>query len=72
MNMLIYVCDECGKPATYTIYGMTGRVLIDGIDNNLQAAELCDKHKPRKGKHQPYKCKRVRFYWPGVEEWNNA
>jgi len=32
------VCDECGIPATVTIMGMTGRVLIDDVDNNRQSA----------------------------------
>ena len=58
------VCDECGKPATKSICGMTGRVLIDGVDNNRQAADFCDKHAPDDGERQPHNCVRVQFYWP--------
>jgi hypothetical protein len=66
------VCDECGKSATYSIVGMTGRVLIDGVDNNLQGADFCDEHKPLDGMHQPNNCKHVRFYWAGMPEWNTV
>lgn len=66
----IRVCDECGERANTTICGMTGRVLIDGIDNNLQGCDLCDKHKPLENVHQPNNCTRVEFYWPGMPEWN--
>jgi hypothetical protein len=65
--MFVNVCDECGKPATYVIYGMTGRVLIDDIDNNKQGAAFCDKHRPRNGHIQPNNCEHVKFYWPEVK-----
>ncbi len=58
------VCDECGAPATITIMGMTGRVLIDGVDNNRQAADFCNVHAPLSGSSQPNNCRRVRFVWP--------
>ena len=64
--MLISICDECGKPATCSILGMTGRVLIDGVDNNLQGCDLCDDHKPvPEHARQPNNCVHVTFYWPG-------
>lgn len=65
------VCDECGADAVFTISGMTGRVLIDGKDNNLQGADFCEDHQPLDGEHQPHNCKRVRFHWPGMPAWNN-
>jgi hypothetical protein len=68
--MLQSVCDECGAPSTIAVWGLTGRVLIDGKDNNLQGCDLCDEHRPRPGMRQPHNCQRVRFYWPGMPEWN--
>lgn len=68
---LMRFCDECEQPATFSIAGMAGRVLIDGVDNNLQAADFCDVHKPKTPEsHQPTDCRRVVFYWPGKPEWN--
>lgn len=71
---LIWVCDECGKECSEPIEGLselaTGRVLFDGVDQG-QGAMLCEEHRPRSGKHQPHNCKRVRFYWPDMLEWND-
>jgi hypothetical protein len=66
------VCDECGSDQNVrSIVGMTGRVLIDGIDNNRQGCDLCEDHYPSAGAHQPHNCKHVRFYWGDAEpEWN--
>lgn len=67
---LVLVCDECGKPAKGTFGTGTGRVLIDGVDNNLQAADLCKEHWPLdddpvgEDGFQPHNCKRAKFYWP--------
>jgi hypothetical protein len=69
--MYLLICDECGEPATRSICGMNGRVLIDGKDNNLQAADFCEAHAPREGRHQPHNCQRVRFEWVGKEAWNH-
>lgn len=71
MINIVCLCDECGKPATYHAFGMTGRVLIDGIDNNLQSCDLCDDHKPREDSGfptRPHNCKRVVFYWPEIDD----
>lgn len=71
---LIWVCDECGKECGEPMEGLselaTGRVLFDGEDHG-QGVMLCEDHRPRPGKHQPHNCKRVRFYWPGMPEWND-
>jgi len=64
MYVFSRLCDECGEPATVTVSGMTGRVLIDNIDNNMQAADFCIKHAPRENERQPNDCKRVEFCWP--------
>jgi len=67
---IVIICDECGKPAKGTFGTGTGRVIIDGKDNNLQAVHLCKKHWPvksewnKKDGTQPHNCKRVSFYWP--------
>ncbi len=63
MLKMTLVCDECGKPATMSITGLTGRVEIDGIDNNLQVADFCDIHAPLSGAVQPTNCQHVRFVW---------
>jgi hypothetical protein len=63
------LCDECGEIATYSVIQMTGRVLIDGKDGG-QDADFCDEHRPGPNEHQPRNCKRVRFYWSGMPEWN--
>jgi len=68
--MMTSVCDECGQPATQHITGMTGRILIDGVDNNLQGADLCEAHAVPEGGHQPVNCVHVKFYWAGMPEWN--
>ncbi len=68
------LCDECGKPigrdGEIFVTG-TGRVLIDGVDNNMQSAALCGKHKPDKmdwypGDYknwQPRNCTHVSFVY---------
>lgn len=72
MTIIMTVCDECGSNKNVWWYeAMTGRVLIDGKDNNRQGCDLCEEHMPLKGKHQPNNCKRVRFYWSGMDDWNN-
>lgn len=71
---IVYTCDECGRvvdPVTKLTTTITGRVLIDGVDNNVQMAILCDDHTPRSwdgltaDKWQPHNCQHVKFYWPG-------
>ena len=68
---VVFVCDECGKPAKGTFETGTGRALIDGVDNNRQAVELCEEHWPDveswAGKDyatwQPRNCVHVTFHY---------
>ena len=66
--MLQRVCDECGKPATYSLALATGRVIIYGKDAG-QCADLCNEHKPisDSAMPQPTNCKKVSFRWPSLE-----
>lgn len=66
-----YVCDECNVPVSEfsTYLTGTGRVLINGVDNNRQAVELCDDHKSTEDNPwQPNDCKKVSYFWPGGEK----
>lgn len=74
---IAFICDECGaviamdQPNGF-MFLQTGRVIINGVDNNLQSVCLCAEHQPRSWEGlpvpqwQPNNCQRVVFYWPGM------
>lgn len=70
--MIAIGCEECGRSSGRMFVTFTGRIEIDGRDNNSQSVSLCEDHYPDVGhwkpgdyqNWQPRNCKRVRFVWP--------
>ncbi len=75
----LMACDECGSTNNVQVFlSGTGRVLIDGVDNNQQACMLCADHYPDLNDRihkpawewQPPNCVHVSFYYSKPENWD--